>query len=219
MSIKGSMHPEPAIGLKGVTDPAEMIRLLDQRFTSIGWNLKHKYLTEYNTLRVDHYDSVGAFIDQFKVLKSKLDTIGLSLPEEVYTINFIALLDAHYPVWADRQRSNARKTPPLLLDLIADILDESRKAEKATTVLYSGKPDTGRTGGGNKESVKCDHCGKKGHKIDSCWVKHPEKRPPRTAPRGKRQRGAKKDNSNDAEGNENDSALSVVALSTKSRLD
>jgi hypothetical protein len=221
MSIKGSMHPEPAVGLKGVTNPAEMIRLLDQRFTSTGWNLKHKYLTEYNTLRAEHYDSIGAFIDQFKVLKSKLDTIGLPLPEEVYTINFIALLDAQYPVWADRQRSNARKTPPILLDLIADILDESRKAEKATTALYSGKPaaNKSRRGGGNKEAVKCGHCGKQGHEINSCWVKHPEKRPPGTTPRGKRQRGAKKDNSNDAEGNEKDSALSVVALSTKDGLD
>jgi hypothetical protein len=88
---------------KGVTDPAEMMRLLEQRYTSTGWNLKHKYLTEYNTLRVELYDSIAAFIDQYKVLKSKLDTIGLSLPEEVYTINFTALLDAQYPVWADRQ--------------------------------------------------------------------------------------------------------------------
>ena len=93
MSIKGSMHPGPAVGLKGVTDLIEMMSLLEQRYTLTGWNLKYKYLTEYNTLRVDHHDSVGAFVDQYKVLKSKLDTIGLSLPEEVYTINFIALLD------------------------------------------------------------------------------------------------------------------------------
>jgi hypothetical protein len=143
----------------------------------------------------------------------------LSLLEEVYIINFIALLDAHYPVWADRQRSNARKTPPLLLDLIADILDESRKAEKATIALYSGKLDArkGRKGGGNKESVKCDHCGKQGYKIDSCWVKYPEKRPARTEPKGKRQ-GVKKDNSKNID-NESDSTLSVVALSTKLGLD
>ena len=36
MSIKGSIHPELAVGLKGITDPAEIIRLLDQRFTSTG---------------------------------------------------------------------------------------------------------------------------------------------------------------------------------------
>ena len=210
MSIKGSIHPNVAVGLKGVTDPTEMIRLLEQRYTSTGWNLKHKYLTEFNTLRVDHFDSVGAFIDQFKVLKSKLDTIGLSLPEEVYTITLIALLDSHYPVWSDRQRANARKTPPLLLDLIADILDESRKAEKPTTVLYSGKPEKGRTGSGNRESVKCDHCGKKGHKIDNCWGKYPEKRPEK----GKK-KGTKKDDSK----SETDPTLSVVALSTKSGLD
>jgi hypothetical protein len=29
ITIKGSMHPEPAIGLKGVTDPAEIIHLLN----------------------------------------------------------------------------------------------------------------------------------------------------------------------------------------------
>jgi hypothetical protein len=55
------------------------------------------------------------------------------------------------------------KTTPKLLDLIANILDESRKAEKATTVLYSRKPDTkkGSKGGGKKkESVKCSHYGK-----------------------------------------------------------
>jgi hypothetical protein len=214
MSIKGSMHPGPAVGLKGVTDPLEMISLLEQRYTSTGWNLKHKYLTEYNTLRVDHYDSVGAFVDQYKVLKSKLDTIGLSLPEEVYTINFIALLDAQYPVWADRQRSYARKTSPKLLDLIVDILDESRKAEKATTALYSGKPDAkkGSKGGGNKGSVKCGHCGKQGHKIDSCWEKHPEKRPSKAMPKGGK--GKKEEKKDDAEGNE-DSTLAVVALSTK----
>jgi hypothetical protein len=31
MSIKGSMHPRPAVGLKGVTDPLEMMSLLEQR--------------------------------------------------------------------------------------------------------------------------------------------------------------------------------------------
>ena len=36
ISIKGSVHPEPAVGLKGVTDPAEMIHLLNQRYTSTG---------------------------------------------------------------------------------------------------------------------------------------------------------------------------------------
>ena len=98
MSIKGSVYPEPAVGLKGVTDPAEMIRLLDQRYTLTGWNLKYKYLTEYNTLRVKYHDSIGVFVDQYKALKSKLNIIGLPLPEEVYTINFIALLDAEYPI-------------------------------------------------------------------------------------------------------------------------
>jgi hypothetical protein len=63
MSIKGSIYPGPAVGLKGVTDPVEIMSLLEQRYTSTGWNLKYKYLTEYNTLRVDHHDSVGAFVD------------------------------------------------------------------------------------------------------------------------------------------------------------
>jgi hypothetical protein len=36
ISIKGSMHPRPAVGLKGVIDLVEMISLLDQRYTSTG---------------------------------------------------------------------------------------------------------------------------------------------------------------------------------------
>jgi len=172
--------------IKGVKDPAEMIRLLDKRYTSTGWNLKHKYLTEYRTLRVEHYDSIGAFIDQFKLSKMKLETVGLKEPDEVYTIDFISLLDMHYPVWADRQRSNARSTPPTLPNLVSDILDESRKADKPTTALYIGKPAKGRKGGGGVVK-KCGHCGKQGHDIESCWEKHPEQRPARTAPRGQRQ--------------------------------
>ena len=103
---KGSMHPEPAIGLKGVTDPAEMIRLLDQRFTSTGWNLKHKYLTELFQIKAEHFDSIRAFINQFKALKSKLDQLGVKLPEEAYTVLFIGLFDTQYLVWVDWQRSN-----------------------------------------------------------------------------------------------------------------
>ena len=63
-----------------------------------------------------------------------------------------------------------------------------------------------------RRSVKCGHCGKQGHKDDSCWEKHPEKRPSKATPKGKGKKGEKKD---DAEGNEKDSTLSVVALSTK----
>jgi len=117
--------------------------------------------------------------------------VGLKEPDEVYTIDFIALLDAQYPIWADRQRSSARSNPPTLPNLISDILDESRKAGKATTVLYSGKPDANRgsKGGGNRGVVKkCGYCSKQGHDEDSCWVKHPEQRPARSsAPRGQRQ--------------------------------
>jgi hypothetical protein len=69
-------------------------------------------LIEYNTLRVEHHVSIGAFVDQYKALKSKLDTIGLSLSEEVYTINFIALLDAEYLVWADKGLMHARPHQP-----------------------------------------------------------------------------------------------------------
>ena len=62
------------------------------------------------------------------------------------------------------------KTTLKLLDLIADILDESRKAEKATTVLYSRKPDAkkGSKGSVKKKEAKCSHCGKQGHNDDSC---------------------------------------------------
>jgi hypothetical protein len=186
ISIRGSIHEGPAAVIKGVKDPAAMIRLLEDRYTTKGWNLKQKYLTEYRTLRVEHYDSIGAFIDQFKLLKTKLEAVGLKEPDEVYTIDFIALLDAQYPIWADRQRSSARSNPPTLPNLISDILDESRKAEKATTVLYIGKPDNtgnkGRKGGGNKGTVKkCGHCSKQGHDIDSCWVKYPEQRPAKSS--------------------------------------
>lgn len=212
ISIKGSIEPDSALPIKGVTDPREMLRLLKERYASKGWNLKNRYLTEYNTLKVEHFDSIGAFIDQFKVLKSKLDRLSLVLPEEAYTINFITLLDQQYPVWADRQRSIARSSanPPTLPNLIADILDESRKAEKATA-LYANKPESrskkgkrrgrnnGKSDDNGNSNTKCMHCKRPGHQEGACWVKHPEMRLD----------WAKKDTEPQ---NGSDSVLSVVAL-------
>jgi len=113
-------------------------------------------------------------------------------------------------IWADRQRSSARSNPPTLPNLVSDILDESRKAEKATTALYSGKPvaNKGSRGGGYKGTVKkCGHCNKQGHDIDSCWVKYPEQRPARSlAPRGQRHQD---EDARDAEDN-NLALLSLV---------
>jgi hypothetical protein len=187
IAIKGSIEPDTAIILKGITNPKEMMKILRERFALKGWNLKHRYLVEYNTLRVEHFDSVGAFIDQFKVLKGKLDGLNLVLPEEAYTINFIALLDAQYPIWADRQRSAARSAliPLSLSNLFSDVLDESRKSEKAT-VLYANKPNMGGaqkgnkkngSGGPGKSDKKCTHCKRKGHSEDRCWVKYPDLKP------------------------------------------
>lgn len=212
VAIKGSIHTEPAEILKGVTNPAEMMRLLKQRYTAKGWNLQHLYLTEFFHMKIEHFDSVGAFINRFKTLKSKLHSLGVENSETTYTVHFIGLLDSQYSVWADRQRSNARTAPPKLDDLIADILDESRKADRATA-LYSGKPEKGNKGGkggGNKGSdKKCDHCEKQGHIAADCWKKHPEKKPD-WASKGKRggKKGVKEDDSG-----KDDSDLAVVALS------
>jgi hypothetical protein len=185
MAIKGSVHTEPAIQLKGITDPKEMWLLLRRRYTSTGWNLKHKYLTEYNALKVEHMDSVSAFVDQFIMLKSKLESTGINLPEEVHTINFISLLDHQHPVWADRQRSAARRVNPKLTELVDDILDESRRPDKSTMALKASNSNTGaKKGKGGKKAKassedsgeKCPHC-KGHHKANKCWFEHPELRP------------------------------------------
>ncbi|KIM98203.1 hypothetical protein OIDMADRAFT_181702 [Oidiodendron maius Zn] len=91
---------------------------------------------------------------------------------------------------------------------------QSRKAEKATTALYSGKPDTkkgrkGRKSDKNKgDTVKYGHCKKDSYNNNSYWAKHPELRPSR----GKNQK-KKNDDKDDT------LALSVMALLTKSGLD
>lgn len=166
IAIRGSVHPEPSAVIEDVINPVEIIQLLEESYTAKGWNLKHKYLTKLFQIKAEHFDSIRAFINQFKALKSKLDQLRVKLPEEAYTVLFIDLFDTQYSVWADRQRSNARSVEPKLNDLIADILNKARKAEKATT-LYSGKPGKKDSkGGGNKGSDKqCDHYSKKGHDL------------------------------------------------------
>jgi hypothetical protein len=93
------LDPEPSAVIEDVIDPVEMIQLLEESYTAKGWNLKHKYLTELFQIKAEHFDSIRAFINQLKALKSKLDQLGVKLPEEAYTVLFIGLFDTQYSVY------------------------------------------------------------------------------------------------------------------------
>jgi hypothetical protein len=109
---------------------------------------------------------------------------------------FIAALSTKLPIWAERQRSNARsKSGKLSLDdLIADITDEARNKETGgssggSSAMFSGKTRglskkdrkaSTTKGGGEKSAFPkvCKHCNEKSphHAPDNCFEVNFEKR-------------------------------------------
>jgi hypothetical protein len=108
---------------------------------------------------------------------------------------FIVALALKWPVWAERQRSNARKAAIKLhlSVLIEDITDEARTKEKSKVVgslaLYGNKPEKDRNSKKDKDRKKddkntdkskdkpiyspCPHCSStnSNYKHDSCFGK------------------------------------------------
>jgi hypothetical protein len=155
---------------------------------------------------------------------------------------FIAALAPKWPVWAERQRSNARKaaTKLHLSALIEDITDKARTKEKSkaaeSSALYGNKPEKDRNNKKDKDRKKdnkntdkskdkpiygpCPHCSStnSNHKHNSCFGKkgNKEKRKEWEEKKGRKWKGfrtsTKEKESKVVNDEDDDSHFGLVAM-------
>src|ERR1700733_2996007 len=94
-----------------------------------GYVLKYNAIFKLIYLKYEDHSSLVNFITAFRKAKDKLETLQWGPRDEWYPMLFIGALNKAFPIWAERQRSQARDetaTAPTLDRLIEDITDEAR---------------------------------------------------------------------------------------------
>lgn len=157
------------------------------QYEGSGTVLEYNAVQHYMRMAYDDYPSLEQFIIAFQQSIQKLNDLKCAPPDKWHPMNFIAALAPRWPVWAERQRSNARKPgeQPSLTSLIEDITDEARTKENSkaagSSALYGNKPekkDSKKKGSKDKENKPCPNCKnpKPRHKPEDCLETNTKKR-------------------------------------------
>ena len=86
--------------------------------------------------------------------------------------NFIKLYDLFNNLINESKRIKNKQTQNDEMALLAEY--KTSKSNKANNKSKKPKFNQQNKVKKAKNTLKCDHCHKKGHKIDTCWIKNPE---------------------------------------------
>ena len=119
-------------------------------------------------------------------LKRQIEEQGEKVSESSYISVLLNSAPSRYDVQISILEAQDDVTPSIIINRL---LEEYRKfleikTEKSVMALVShggrDKGGKGKSGSGKNSSKfdgKCNHCNKRGHKEDQCWIKHPQLKP------------------------------------------
>jgi len=127
---------------------------------------------EYYTLRFDDNESLSDFLTHVKILEERIDSTNVQMDNDKRTLLCLSMsLPVRYrsliQIWSATDGMTAAKATEMLL--------EEERRLKDDDELDGGVAMLAIRGG--KKGVKCSHCGKAGHAVETCWRKHPEQAP------------------------------------------
>src|SRR5579862_4068357 len=119
-------------------------------------------------------------------LKRQIEEQGEKISESSYISVLLNYAPSRYDVQISIMEAQDDVTPSIIINRL---LEEYRKyletkTEKSVMALNNqgGKKKGGKGKNGSGKNLskfdgKCNHCSKRGHKEDQCWIKHPELKP------------------------------------------
>src|SRR5579859_7934417 len=120
------------------------------------------------------------------IINRLLEEQGEKISESSYISVLLNCAPSRYDVQISIMEAQDDVTPSIIINRL---LEEYRKyletkTEKSVMALVShggkDKGGKGKNGSGknlSKFDGKCNHCSKRGHKEDQCWIKHPQLKP------------------------------------------
>jgi len=189
--IGSSISASTMVYVEGIDNPAEMWRVLSERFNPITKTTLLQVIKQFMTIKMDEaVDTMEAHLQKVQRLKRRVEEQGEAISENIYNAILLSSVPETYHVAVSILESQEQLTPTIIINRL---LEESRKLDdgmensggKSKTALFSNtKPRKSGKSVGNKSGIKgskkglhCEACNKDGHSEDSCWTLHPELKP------------------------------------------
>lgn len=167
-----------------IGEPLEMLKMLDNRFASSRTATRISVLTTMYTKRFNpKSDNMGKFIDEFETLFSQLERMGTEtkIPESHKAPLLLASMGTTSQLESTVAALRTKDTDELTWETVtSDLIQEwnhikSTRHGKDNTKINQRSSDESQNRSGFRHSgrvakVKCNFCGKNGHKEENCFL-------------------------------------------------
>src|SRR5271169_3570604 len=177
--------------VEGTKDPAEMWTILEGRYKPKTRVTLRQLQRQFNTMKMmDDDGDMDKHLQGVERLKRQIEEQGEQISDSSYVSVLLNCAPSRYDVQISILEAQDDITSTIIINRL---LEEYRKfliakpEETKMALLMNQRKSTNQKGGKSKSgrnsssSLKfngnCNHCSKRGHKEDQCWIKHPELKP------------------------------------------
>jgi len=183
--IISTISPSIMVYVEGRKDPAEMWKILEERYKPKTRVTLRQLQRQFNTIKLSDDDGdMEKHLQKVEGLKRQIEEQGEEISESSYISVLLNCAPSRYDIQISILEAQDEITPVIIINRL---LEEYRKylvtkQDKTRTALLTnggkGKKGSSHKSNGKFEG-KCNHCNKRGHKEDQCWIKHPDLKPER----------------------------------------
>ena len=186
--IISTISPSVMTYVEGTRDPAEMWAILEGRYKPKTRVTLRQLQRQFNTIKmIDDDGDMEKHLQKIERLKRQIEEQGERISDSSYVSVLLNCAPTRYDVQISILEAQDNVTSSIIINRL---LEEYRKflaakPEKTMMAMLSnhgkrayqkgGKSMSGRTT--SKFDGKCNHCSKRGHRENQCWIKHPELKP------------------------------------------
>src|SRR5947207_1733205 len=178
--IGSSISASSMVYVEGIDNPAEMWRILSERFNPITKTTLLQVIKEFITVSMDEtVDTMEIHLQRVQRLKRRVEEQGETISENIYNSILLNSVPEVYHIAVNILESQEQLTPSIIINRL---LEESRKiggaesSGKMKMALLSntkpgkGRKSAGKKGGfkGGKKDLHCDFCNNDGHEEENC---------------------------------------------------
>src|SRR5271169_2216091 len=186
--IVSTISPSVMTYVEGTKDPAEMWKILEERYKPKIRVTLRQLQRQFNTIKmIDDDGDMEKHLQKIERLKRQIEELGEGISESSYISVLLNCAPSRYDIQISILEAQDDVTPSIIVNRL---LEEYRKflVTKEEKTMMAMLTNHGKSANQNarkpkneknspKFDGKCNHCSKQNHKEDQCWIKHPELRP------------------------------------------
>ena len=192
--IKLNCFDGPLLQVRHISKPYEVWKALENLYSPKGFSSEFLLCKElFDTTLEKSNNKMELYLNQIKRLYDQLTAKNVIIPEKVIFAWVLNNLSSNYETLITTITQSIRVNGAdsfKLEELFSNLIDESKrlKSKDSDAIALFTKTKKAKEykpynqnkvqkHSKNKSELKCEHCHKKGHKIDKCWVKNPHLHP------------------------------------------